>query len=71
MNVADLQQIKGVEALVTERLVAAGFVPDYVRVADAQTLGEIVANTSQARLFAAARLGPARLIDNLPIQLLA
>ena len=69
VSVADLQQMKAIEAQVTERLVSAGFVPDYVSIADGETLGKVGVNTRHARIFSAARLGPARLIDNLPLQL--
>ena len=46
-----------------EKLAAAGFVTDYLTLADAESLGEAVAGRP-ARLFAAARIGNTRLIDN-------
>ena len=50
-------------------LVEAGFEqPDYVSLCDAATLQPIAALTDRpARLLAAARLGRARLIDNVPV----
>jgi len=46
----------------------AGFTPDYLELRDT-TLGPVSAATRQAVLLAAATLGPARLIDNLSVQL--
>lgn len=43
----------------------AGFEPDYVDVRDADTLSAPSANTKALRIIAAARLGGARLIDNI------
>lgn len=49
-------------------LVAAGFVVDYVALADAGTLVEDPAADRPRRLLAAARLGTTRLIDNIAIE---
>ena len=46
----------------------AGFTPDYLELRDA-TLKPVAASTRHAVLLAAAKLGPARLIDNLSVQL--
>lgn len=46
----------------------AGFTPDYLELRDA-TLASVGPATRQAVLLAAAKLGPARLIDNLTVQL--
>ncbi|MDP3537028.1 pantoate--beta-alanine ligase [Halomonas sp. M1] len=46
----------------------AGFTPDYLELRDT-TLGPVTATTRQAVMLAAAKLGPARLIDNLSVQL--
>lgn len=46
----------------------AGFTPDYLELRDA-TLGPVTDTTRHAVLLAAAKLGPARLIDNLSVQL--
>ena len=43
----------------------AGFVPDYVSIRDVATLQPIGAGHSRAVVLAAARLGRARLIDNV------
>jgi pantoate--beta-alanine ligase len=51
-----------------EALRQAGFEIDYLEVCEAATLGPVVAEiTTPARVFAAARLGRTRLIDNMPI----
>lgn len=57
------------DALATARasLEAAGFLVDYVALADAATLGEPVAGRPR-RLLAAARIGGTRLIDNVPVE---
>ncbi|PCF95874.1 pantoate--beta-alanine ligase [Vreelandella nigrificans] len=46
----------------------AGFTPDYLELRDT-TLGPVTSATRQAVILAAAKLGPARLIDNLSVQL--
>jgi pantoate--beta-alanine ligase len=49
-------------------LVEAGFGPiDYVEICDAETLVPVRTIDRPARIFAAARLGKTRLIDNMPI----
>jgi pantoate--beta-alanine ligase len=50
-----------------EALTAAGFVPDYVSIRRCEDLAEASAEDGDAVVLAAARLGPARLIDNLRI----
>jgi len=47
-------------------LTDVGFVPDYVALVDAATLGEPMPGQPR-RLLAAARIGTTRLIDNLPV----
>jgi len=56
-------------AIATTRLAEAGFTDiDYVTLRDAETLAPIDAvGDAAARLLAAARMGPARLIDNLRV----
>lgn len=56
-----------VEKTALEALVQAGFRPDYVAVRGAEDLALPVPGNRPWRVFGAARLGPARLIDNLPI----
>lgn len=51
-----------------ETLRAAGFAPDYLELR-ATDLGPVTTTTRDAVLLAAARLGPARLIDNLTLTL--
>lgn len=48
-------------------LSALGFRPDYVAIRDADTLNPPNANCQNRRVFGAAYLGQARLIDNIPI----
>ena len=49
-------------------ILAAGFASvDYVEVRDAETLAPVARVTGPARVLAAARLGKARLIDNVPV----
>lgn len=51
-----------------QRLVEAGFsAVDYVTLADAATLQPTTSLSPPARLLAAARIGPARLIDNIAV----
>lgn len=50
-----------------EALATAGFEVDYVAVRDAETLAEPVDDGRALRVLAAARLGQARLIDNLAV----
>jgi pantoate--beta-alanine ligase len=55
-------------AAATDALAAAGFgAIDYVAICDAETLEPVATLARPARVFAAARLGPARLIDNVPV----
>jgi pantoate--beta-alanine ligase len=52
----------------TTRILAAGFSSvDYVELRDADTLAPLTTLTRPARLLAAARLGKARLIDNIAV----
>jgi pantoate--beta-alanine ligase len=55
------------EAQATQRLEQAGFTPDYVSIRDAVTLQPIEPGDSRAVVLAAARLGRARLIDNVSV----
>jgi pantoate--beta-alanine ligase len=49
------------------RLEAAGFIPEYLSVRRAQDLAPATAADRELRVLAAARLGRARLIDNIPV----
>ncbi|NNF15545.1 MAG: pantoate--beta-alanine ligase [Gammaproteobacteria bacterium] len=55
------------EARATTRLVCAGFSPDYITVADAMTLLPAQPDTRNLVILVAARLGKARLIDNVTV----
>lgn len=44
-----------------------GIIPDYIALVHAETLEPITTLTHPARLIAAARLGPIRLLDNIPV----
>ncbi|MEQ8192968.1 MAG: pantoate--beta-alanine ligase [Rhodospirillales bacterium] len=60
--------IKAVEAWAAETLAAAGFAKvDYVTVRDAATLAPFDHTGGPGRVLAAAKLGKARLIDNVPV----
>ena len=52
-----------------ERLTAAGFVLDYLEIRDAQDLSKSYDEADSAVILVAAKLGRARLIDNLVIEL--
>lgn len=52
-----------------ERLTAAGFVLDYLEIRDAQDLSKSYVEADSAVILVAAKLGRARLIDNLIIEL--
>jgi pantoate--beta-alanine ligase len=53
----------------SQALLAAGFRPDYVSIRDARTLEPPAVDCEEAVVLAAARLGRARLIDNLRVSL--
>lgn len=55
------------EAQAIQRLEQAGFTPDYVSIRDAATLQPIEPGNTRAVILAAARLGRARLIDNVSV----
>ena len=59
------QDYAGLQSDALAQLSKAGFVPDYVEVRDAQTLSAPTTSTKELRILAAARLGKARLIDNI------
>ena len=52
-----------------ERLTAAGFILDYLEIRDAQDLSKSYVEADSAVILVAAKLGRARLIDNLVIKL--
>jgi pantoate--beta-alanine ligase len=59
----------GLQAEAKQRLAAGGFRPDYLEVRDADTLAPAHAEDARVVILAAAWLGKARLIDNLPLDL--
>ncbi|MGK7295658.1 MAG: pantoate--beta-alanine ligase [Candidatus Wenzhouxiangella sp. M2_3B_020] len=59
-------ELDALERTAAERLAAAGFEPEYVEFRDPGTLGP--PDGPNLRLFAAARLGKARLIDNVAVK---
>jgi pantoate--beta-alanine ligase len=59
----------GLQAQARRRLEEGGFRPDYVEVRDADTLAPATADGQRLVVLAAAWLGKARLIDNLPLDL--
>lgn len=65
-SAADIRPLAGpLEEWAEDRLTAARFKVDYVRVRDADTLRNITDTTKNLCVLAAARLGKTRLIDNL------
>ena len=66
-NSADPVQ-RCVERAIRSRIAEAGFgTIDYVELCDAETLEPVTAVSRPARLLAAAWMGKARLIDNVPV----
>ena len=63
------KDIVGLQAQARRRLEEGGFKPDYVEVCDADTLAPATADGKRLVVLAAAWLGKARLIDNLPLDL--
>ncbi|MGB5260575.1 MAG: pantoate--beta-alanine ligase [Gammaproteobacteria bacterium] len=59
----------GVETAARQQLEQAGFVPDYVSIRRASDLGVPEPGERELRVLAAARLGAARLIDNIDISI--
>ena len=69
---AELQQGKAIAdslAAAKQRLSERGFIPDYLEVRHAHTLAPATAGDQEIVILAAAHLGKARLIDNLPLSL--
>ncbi|WP_298215357.1 pantoate--beta-alanine ligase [Acidocella sp.] len=67
---ADLAAGAPVEATLAaarDRLIAQGMLPDYLALVQAETLEPLAVLQAPARLLAAARLGPVRLLDNLGV----
>ena len=58
---------KNIETTGMSLLSEAGFVPDYLKVADAGTLDAATAESERLVILVAAQLGKARLIDNLQL----
>jgi pantoate--beta-alanine ligase len=61
------QAVAGVLKAAVERLSEAGLAPDYFALVDAQSLEPIDFVDKPARLLAAAKLGPIRLLDNIAV----
>lgn len=59
------QPVAAAEAEGAAALRAAGFVPEYLSLVEAATLRPLATAQGSARLLAAARLGPVRLLDNI------
>ena len=59
------QACRELERQAMKKLAAAGFSPEYVAICHAQTLRPLETGGPHARVLAAARLGKARLIDNV------
>jgi pantoate--beta-alanine ligase len=61
----DLSQLEQQSADSQRRLAEAGFEPDYLHVLDAETLLPLTNQSQQGVILIAAKLGAARLIDNI------
>lgn len=65
-------EVKTLEDNAVQRLQDTGFNPDYVRICEAATLARLASplfgNRIKLRVLAAAWLGKARLIDNVPVE---
>jgi pantoate--beta-alanine ligase len=61
----DLSQLEQQSADSQRRLAEAGFEPDYLQVVDAETLLPLTNQSQQGVILIAAKLGAARLIDNI------
>ena len=64
---ARLQPCRALERQAMKKLAAAGFSPEYVSMRHAETLQPVESGELPARVLAAARLGKARLIDNVAL----
>lgn len=64
---AGRRNFRAIERQARRRLEAAGFRPDYVEIREDKTLALPNATTRRFRVLAAARLGRARLIDNIAV----
>ena len=54
-------------AAARDHLAASGFVVDYLTLVEPETLEPVSSAAGPSRLIAAARLGPVRLLDNIPV----
>jgi pantoate--beta-alanine ligase len=63
------RDFRGLQSQAVRRLTEGGFKPDYVEIRDADTLAAAEAGNVRLVVLAAAWLGKARLIDNLPLDL--
>jgi len=64
----DSYNFQDIEQDAMQKLASAGFKPDYVQVVDSESLAVGQSESRHLRVLAAAWLGNARLIDNLPIR---
>jgi pantoate--beta-alanine ligase len=66
---AGTQDVRAVSAEMKQQMESAGAAVDYAVVADPETLAELTSPIPEMIALVAARIGPTRLIDNLPITL--
>jgi len=64
-----VRDYSGLESVANEQLVNAGYKPDYVSVRDANTLQQPDKDSRELVVLTAARLGRARLIDNVRVSI--
>jgi pantoate--beta-alanine ligase len=66
---ADPRDPRGAEAAGAAAMHAAGVAPEYLAIVDPDTLEPVGTGAERVLVVVAARVGPARLIDNLPLDL--
>ncbi len=66
---ADPRDPRGAEAAGAAAMRAAGVAPEYLAIVDPDTLEPVGTGPERVLVVVAARVGPARLIDNLPLDL--
>ena len=66
---ADPRDPRAAEAAGAAAMRAAGVEPEYLAIVDPDTLEPVQAGAARVLVVVAARVGPARLIDNLPLDL--
>ena len=61
------EDFRAIEDRAYQQLANCGFEPDYICICDSENLQPASRSSQRMRIFAAARLGQTRLIDNIPV----